>query len=66
MNGRILFAIPSTPLVRVRVVRDGVNYDHIISNPRTNERLQQVLLGRQVGMSTVSYVAAMPERRSYA
>lgn len=63
MDGRIMFALPATPLVMVRYVRGGVNYDAVMPNPRTNERLQEVLLKRNVGISQVRYVAAMPERR---
>ncbi len=56
--------LPATPLVRVSYKRDGVTYDAVINNPRTNERLQQVMLARNVGMSQVQCVTAMQGRRS--
>ncbi len=59
----VAFQIPGTPLVRVSYVRDGVRYDAVIPNPKTNARLQTVMLARQVSMSQVQYVAAMQERR---
>ena len=58
------FTLPATPLVRVSYMRDGVKYEAVINNPRTNERLQSVMLARNVGPSMVRYVAAMPQRRS--
>ncbi len=63
---RCLFAIPSTPLVRVLYVRDGVRQEAILANPRSNERLQAVMLARSIGMAQVQSVSAMPERRAAA
>ena len=61
MSGRstIAFALPATPLVRVSYMRDGVKYEAVLSNPRTNERLQAVMLARNVGMSQIRFVSAM-------
>ena len=59
----ILFALPSTPLVRVVYIRDGVKCGAVLSNPRSNDRLQAVMLVRNVGMSQVQFIEAMPERR---
>jgi len=58
----ILFRIPDTNLVRVNYVREGTRYSAVISNPRTNQRLRAVMLARQVCMSQVEDVLAMPER----
>lgn len=58
------FALPATPLVKVSYMRDGVKYEAVLSNPRTNDRLMAVMLARNIGLSQVRYVAAMPQRRS--
>ena len=63
-GGAILFALPSTPLVRVVYIRDGVQQGAVISNPRTRDRLQAVMLARNVGMSQVQFIEALPERKA--
>lgn len=56
---RCLFPIPATPLVKVIYVRSGVKYEAVLANPRSNDRLQAVMLARNVGMSQVQSVTGL-------
>ena len=56
--------LPATPLVRVDFMRGNVKQYAILPNPRSYDRLQVVMLARNVGMSQVQCVTAMQGRRS--
>ena len=58
-TGAIAFALPATPLVKVSYMRDGVKYEAVMTNPRSNERLKEIMLKRNVGLSQIRFVAAM-------
>lgn len=56
---RCLFPIPNSPLVLVVYERDGVKQEAVLSNPRSNARLAEVMKARNVGLSQIQSVSAL-------
>lgn len=52
----IAFGLPATRLVRVKWIKDGVQYVSIIQNPKSNTGLQAAMLAKHVGLSQVQRV----------
>ena len=53
---QVKFNLPATRTCKVVYVRNGVTYQSIITTPRSNDELQQIMLTRKVGVSQIQTV----------